>query len=244
MVKLSTRAVLTAVLSAVVAVAAYLGMVPLIVAVTLLVVAFAFGWSHLLRLPAVGGSSLVVVLAGLGSLACVAVTPDQPWLRYLPMVLAMSVFLAFINEMLRPYPRITLVDSLIGTVSGAVVAVCAAGWLATYRLDNGMELAVVAAGSLAVASAVSAVKLAEPIRSVVTVVAAGVAGVGGSYLLPHLTVIPGIVIGVLAALSLVAINLLFGKIRSKHGKAAVASVLTLPVAVVGIITYIAGRILL
>lgn len=241
--KFSNRAVFTAALSALVAVAVFLGTIPMLAVVAVLTCAFALGWSHLLRLPAVGGSTLVVILAGLGAVACVAVTQDEPWLRYLPIVLAMGVFLAFINEMLRPVPRTDLVESLIGTVSGVTLSVCAVGWLATVKIDGGKELAVAAAVSLAVAAASSALPFKRRVTRVVMVVLAAVAGIVVAVLMPSLTAVSGAVMGVFSGLVLLTSNLLFGRLPSVQSKHAWMSVFTLPIMVVGILMYVVGRIL-
>jgi len=243
-VKLSTRAVLAAVLSAATACAAYLGLVPLIVVVGLLSVVFAIGWSSLLHLPAKGGTTIVVVLAGLGGLACLAATRDEPWLRYLPIVLAMAVFLSFINEMLRAYPRIQLVDSLVGTVSGTVVSISAVGWVASYKLDGGVELAVAGAAALAVASAVSASRISPVWRNVIAVVASVAVGYGSTLVLDQLTLYAGLGIGVCAGVIVVALQHLFGRLPAVTGKTSWMSVVTLPIAVMGIVAYIVGRIVL
>lgn len=242
--KFSNRAVFTAALSALVAVAVFLGTVPMLIVVSILTAAFALGWSHLLRLPAVGGSTLVVILAGLGSVACVAVTQDEPWLRFLPMVLAMGVLLAFINEMLRPIPRTDLVESLIGTVSGLIIAVCAVGWLATVKIDGGKELAVAAAVSLAVAAASSALPFKRMVTRIVMVILAAITGIVVAVLMPSLTPISGAVMGVFSGLVLLTSNLLFGRLPSVQSKHAWLSVFTLPIMIVGILMYVVGRILI
>ena len=153
---LSTRAVLTAAASAAIAVGAFFGEIPLIIIIALLGIAFAFGWSSLMRLPALGGSTLVVSLTMLGALAVVAFTTTEPWLVYLPVVLAFGVLLAFINEMLRPIPRTHLIDSLFGTVTGVIVTVCSAGWLAAFRIEHGLQIVVISAVALAAASTAGA----------------------------------------------------------------------------------------
>src|SRR5699024_9899541 len=92
-VNLTTRAVLTAAASAAVAIGAAIGEVPLIAVLGVLAVTFAVGWSSLMQLPSRGGSTLVVSLTAVGALACVALTQNEPWLRFLPVVLAFGVFL-------------------------------------------------------------------------------------------------------------------------------------------------------
>lgn len=243
-VKFSNRAVLTAVLSAIVAVAVFFGTLPMLIVVAVLTAAFALGWSHLLRLPAVGGSTLVVILAGLGAVACVAATPEEPWLRFVPIVLAMGVFLAFINEMLRPMPRHSLVESLVGTVSGVIVSVCSVGWMATIKLDGGDQLAVAAAVSLAVAAAMSALPINPATSKVFEIGGAGVAGAIVAVILPSLNIISGAVMGIFAGLVLLAVNQLFGRLQSVESKHAWLSVFTLPIMVLGLLMYVVGRILI
>lgn len=243
-VKLSTRAVLAAVLSAVTAAAAYLGLIPLIVVVGLLGIVFAVGWSSLLRLPAKGGTTLVVILSGLGALASLAATLDEPWLRYLPIILAMSVFLAFINEMLRAYPRNNLVDSLVGTVSGSVVSISAVGWVASYKLDGGVELAVAGAAALAVASAMSAAKFPTALSSAIVTAASTVIGWVSTFVLADLSALSGAIIGLAAGVIVVALHSLFGRLPAVKGRTSWMSVVTLPIAVMGILTYVIGRIVL
>lgn len=241
--KFSNRAVLTAVLSALVAVAVFLGTAPMLGVVAVLMVAFALGWSHLLRLPAVGGSTLVVVLAGMGALGAVAATDGEPWLRHVPIVLAMAVFLSFINEMLRPVPREDLLESVIGTISGAIISVSAVGWLATVKLDGGEQLAVAASVGLATAAAVSALPLARNFVLAAMVVFAAVAGLVVAVLMPELSLVSGAVIGACSGLVLLTVNTLFGKLPSIDSKHAWLSVFTLPIMIVGIFMYTVGRIL-
>ncbi|WP_029069082.1 hypothetical protein [Jonesia quinghaiensis] len=241
--KLSTRAVLTAAAAAGLAAGAFLGELPFIAALALIAFLFAYGWRPLLRLPS-GGSTLIVVLSSLGGLAVVWATEDEPWLRFLPLVLAMGVLLAFIAEMLRPYPRLRLVDSLIGTVTGIVVGVSSAAWLATYRLEGGVELVVACTVGLAVASAVAATPLAGSLALLASVGAATVSAAAVAIVMPELTWVSGVSIGVLAGIIVGALQLLFDKLPQLKTRRSSFSVITLPLAVTGMMGYVVGQILI
>jgi hypothetical protein len=95
--------VTTAVLAAAVAAGAYVEPrpLPLVGVAGLLVVLVALGWPGMLRLPAPGGSRLVVLLSGFGAAAATWYTPSEPVLRHLPMIIAIAFVLAFLAEMMR-----------------------------------------------------------------------------------------------------------------------------------------------
>ena len=171
-----TRSVVTAVLAAVVAVAGYFGMLPLAVVSAVLVVALAVGWPALAGLPFTPGAGAVVGLGGLGAVAAVTITPEDPFLQHMALVLAGAVVLAFVNELLRRDGRVRMVESVSGTVTGTVLAVCVTGWVATARLTGGDELVVAGAIALALGSAAVALRGRPWVVYLVTVAAATAGG--------------------------------------------------------------------
>ena len=166
--QLATRAVVTAVLAAAVAVAGYLGGLPLSITAAVLALVFALGWPALAGLPFVPGSAAVVALGGVGAVAVVHLTTTQPYLRDLPVVFAAAILLAFVNELLRRDGRTRLVESVSGTVAGTLVAVAVSGWVAIGRTPGGEPIVVVGALALAVGSAVVALHLAPWVGALVT----------------------------------------------------------------------------
>jgi hypothetical protein len=242
-VNLSTRAVATACAAAAIATGAYFGDVPLLGVVAVLVVLFAVGWSPLLGLPAGGGTFVVVVLAGLGALGAVHVTASEPWLRNLPLVVAMGVLLAFINELLRGDGRPHLVDSLVGGVSGLVVAVSAAGWIAAYKAEDGTSLVLTCAVSIAAASAASASRLRGWRTIALTIVAAVVSGVAVGVAMPDLTPLSGVWTGLVTGMLVASLHVLFDRLPELERRNASFAAIVLPVAVGGILVYVVGRIL-
>ena len=240
---LSTRAVASACAAAAIAGGAYLGSVPLLVVIAVLVVLFAAGWAPLLGLPVPGGTFFVVALPGLGALAVAQVTESEPWLANLPIVVAMGVLLAFINELLRGDGRERLVESLVGGVSGMVVAVSAAGWISAYKTDGGMSLVVLSAVSLAAASAASAIRLRGWLSLAATMVGSVAASIVVALVMPDLTWADGLWTGLVAGLLVGALQLLFDRLPELRRPRAALAAIVLPIAVGGILAYVIGRLL-
>ncbi|QAY69228.1 hypothetical protein [Xylanimonas protaetiae] len=242
---LSTRAVTTAVLCAAVAGAAFLGEVPLVGVAALLVVLLAVGWSALLDLPAPGGSTIVLLGAGLGAAAVAWRTLGEPVLRHLPIVVAMALVLAFLAEMLRRDGRPRLVESVTGTVAGAFVAAAAGGWIATVRSVGGVSLVVTAAVAVAVAAAVSALAAARGwVGALLAVAAAAVAGAVAAALVPDVEPVTGLVAGVAGGLGVAALRVLLERVPAVRGRRAGVAAATVPVAVGGMLVFSVGRVLL
>ena len=250
--EVSTRAVLTAVLAALMAVASFVagsdriataGELPVVVASGLLALAIAAGWPVLLGLPNLLGSSVVIALGGAGAVVAVTATRGQPFLRELPFVVALAVLLAFVNELARQDGRHRLVDSVAGTVTGVLVAASSAGWVAAERSPDGTALVVSAAVALAVAAAVSAVPLGGWLNPAVTcgaaVLGGGAVGAVMSDLGPTVGAVLGLAMGILVA----ALHALFDRLPALRRRAAALTVVVLPVALSGLLVYVVGRVL-
>ncbi|WP_426593347.1 hypothetical protein ACPPVS_16670 [Cellulomonas sp. McL0617] len=241
--QLATRAVVTAALAAAVAVAGYVGGLTLTIASALLALVFALGWPALVGLPFRVGSSVVVAIGGIGSVIVVHLTDAQPYLRFLPLVLAGAVLLSFLNELVRRDGRERLVESVSGTVAGTLVAVASAGWVATGRTPGGEPLVVVGALALAVGSVVVALHLARWLGAVVTSVAAAAAGAFGGALLPDITVRPGLLLGLAVGVLVATLHALFDQLPSLERRWPSLAAVTLPVTVTGTLVYVVGRVL-
>lgn len=238
-----TRSVLTAVLAAVVAVAGYLDVLPLAAVAALLVLALAAGWPTLAGLPFTPGAGAVVALGGVGSVAAVTFTPQQPYLQHLALVFAGAVVLAFVNEMLRRGGRVRMVESVSGTVTGTVLAVSVSGWIATARLDGGAELVVAGAVALALGSVAVALRGRTWLVYLVTVAAATAGGTLVGWLLPAVLLVAGAVLGLGIGVLVVAMHALFDRMPALHRRWPSVAVAVLPVTVSGLLVYVAGRVL-
>ncbi len=239
----STRAVLTAVVAALVAVAAFVGELPLAVLAGLLALAIAVGWPTLVDAPARTGASVVIGLGGLGGLVAVALTRGEPFLRELPAVLALAVLVAFGHELVRRDGRERLVESVAGVASGVVIAGCVAGWVAAGRTQGGVSLVVTGALALAVGSTVSAIHLRGWLSALLTVVTSAGAGAGAGALLPDVDPVAGGLIGLAVGILIAALHRLFDRVPTMRTAWPALAGAVLPVAVTGILVYVVGRIL-
>ncbi|MFI6425657.1 hypothetical protein [Promicromonospora sp. NPDC050880] len=245
-VSVSTRAVTTAALAALVAAASYVQPrpLPLAAAVVVLVVLVALGWPSLLRLPAPGSTRVVVALCGIGGAAVTYVTPGEPVLRHLPTVLAGAVVLAFVAQMLRRDGRPQLTESVSGTVAGVVAAIAASGWIAAARSDAGAALVVTSAVALAVAAAVSALPVRGWVALAISAVAAVLVGGAAGTLLPNIDTVSGLWCGLVAGLTVGALHLLLERLPARGARLAGISASALPVVVCGILVFVVGRMVI
>lgn len=251
--QVSTRAVATAVLAALVAVAGYVSdpavldvpyaayALPGVVA--LVTLAFAFGWPVLAQLPSRLGTSVVIALCGVGGVAVVQRTVDEPYLRGLPVVFAFSVLLAFVNELARRGGRERLVESVTGTVAGTLVAVTAAGWVATQHAPGGANLLVAGALALAAGSAASALPFHGWTGAGVTTGASLVAGGLGGLVLPVIDPLAGALLGIGVGVLVSSMQELFDRLPALSRRPAAVAALVVPVPVTGILVYVVGRVL-
>lgn len=241
--QLATRAVVTAVLAAAVAVAGYLGGLPLSATAAVLAVLLALGWPALAGLPFKPGSAAVVALGGVGAVVVVHLTVTQPYLRDLPVVFAAAILLAFLNELLRRDGRTRLVESVSGTVAGTLVAVAVAGWVAIGRTPGGEPIVVVGALALAVGSVVVALHLRPWVGALATAGAAAGAGVLGGLLLPAIDPLAGALLGLSVGVLVATLHALFDQLPALQKRWPSLAAVTLPVTVTGILVYVVGRVL-
>ncbi|MBX9245775.1 hypothetical protein ICW40_13280 [Actinotalea ferrariae] len=239
----STRAVLTAAVAAIVGGAGVLAGIPLVVASALLALVIAIGWPVLLDLPARLGSTVVIALGGVGGVVAVTATRGQPVLRELPVVVAFAILLAFVNELARQDGRHRLVESVTGTVTGVLVATAAAGWVASGRTPGGTSLVVSGAVALAVGAAVSAVPLGGWTAAAVTTTAAVIAGGAVGAVMPGTDVLAGAFLGLATGILVAALHELFDRQPALARRWAALAAIVLPVSVSGILVYVVGRVL-
>lgn len=239
----STRAVLTAAAAAAVAGAAVLGEAPLVAVAGALVLALAVGWPVLLDLPTRLGSTVVIALGGAGGVIAVTATQGQPYLRELPVVVALAVLLSFVNELARQDGRHRLVESVTGTVAGVLVVTAAAGWVATGRAPVGDALVISGAVALALGAGVSAVPLGGWLAALVTTAAAMLGGGAVGAVMPVLDTLAGALLGLAVGILVAALHVLFDALPALERRTAGMAALLLPVSVSGIVVYVVGRVL-
>lgn len=239
----STRAVLTAAVAALLALAAYVGEAPLAGVSAVLALAVAVGWPGLVDAPSRRGSGVVIGLGGLGGVLAVALAGAEPFLRDLPGVLALAVLVAFVHELVRRDGRERLVESVAGAVSGVLVAAAVTGWIAAGRTADGVPVVVTGALALAVGSAVSALHLTGWLTVTLTILTAATAGAGAGLLVPGVEPLPGGVIGLAVGVLVAALHRLFDRLPAMRRRWPAVAGAVLPVTVTGILVYVVGRVL-
>jgi hypothetical protein len=164
--------------------------------------ALAWGWPELLGSSSRFGSSFAIGLAGVAAPAVVALTPEAPYLRHVPVVVAAAILAMFLHQILRRDGRPRLTQSVSVGAAGIAVAVIGAAWVPLGRMLGGPEVVVVVAialGLSAVADLAAPLDRARrwmlPVAAVLGVVAGGVGGL----LLEEVGVTAGVVLGVVAA---------------------------------------------
>jgi len=235
----STRAVLSALGAAAVALSGYLSVDILTGVVLALGLVFAAGWPRLLSLPTERGGSLVIALTALAAVVVVRLTS----LGDLALVMGLAVVAAFVHQMLRRDGRPRLVESVAGVVSGAVVVASAAGWLAVERGAVTDELVVTAAAAIAAAAAVTAVRAPTRLVAALATVAGGGVGLLTGTLLDSVGPVPGLLVGLAAGILTAALHILFGRFpASRRVRPALAAGLLL-VLTSGVPVYLVSRLL-
>lgn len=240
--EVSSRAVLTSVVAALVAVTAFVGELALAGAVGVLAVVTATGWPRLLRLPSRVGAGVVVGLTGLGSVAAVTVSEGGPLLGHMAFVVALAVLLAFVGELARQDGRRRLVESVTGTVCGVVVVASGAGWVASIRTPAAASLVVAGAAALAVASGASAVHLGTRLGALVTVLAGVVAGGAVGFVMPAVELWPGAVLGLAVGLLVAVMHVMLVGVLTLRRKLPALAAVVVPVLVCGTLVYAVGRV--
>jgi hypothetical protein len=96
---------------------------PTLVAVAVALGGFvvAWGWPILLNLPSPRGTTGVLAAGTVLMAAAVIVTPNDPFLRWVPAALAVSVVIAFLHQLLRRDGRPRLTESVAATTSGLAI---------------------------------------------------------------------------------------------------------------------------
>jgi hypothetical protein len=235
-------AVAGAATSVLVAVAAASGTLALVAALVVAVVAVASGWAMLLNLPTPRGSTAVVALGGAVAVAITAMTPDPPYLRWLPSVLALAVVAEFVHQLLRRDMRPRLVESVTGVVSGVVVVSLAAGWLAALQSRDGAELVLGAAAGALAACAATGLPWPQRITGPSAVVAAAAFGALAGRLLPEHGAAPIAAVGACIGVVVAALDRLLAHLPTAGYLPAAVAMGAAPVAASGFVVYTLGRL--
>ena len=247
---------------------AFAGVVPLLLAVgsvlpgwvrlalvAVLVPAAAQGWPALVRARHDLGGTIVMTISGLSAAASVYLLDDM---GVAGLVMAFSILVAFVGQMLRHDGRHNLVEDLSSTVAGCLVVVSGSAWCA---LEPGLaDPAVVVPTCLALfVGAILTVlnvraRMLEALTATVPALLAGGAGyvlaAAGFFGLSHISTtaalqsaVACVVVGFVAGVLMAAGNRVLWTHRwVPGGRAAVASALV-PILSVGVPVYAIARLM-
>lgn len=236
----TSRNLLAAAIGVVVAGASFLG--PIVILAVLLVVAvgLALGWPRLVGLPSRLGSALVIALSAVIALGTVLLTGT---LVPLTAVLGFSVVAAFIHEMVRRDGRPRLVESVTGTVTGAVAAVSVSGWLLVSGGEPPAVLVTATGAALTAAALAALVPLGKRYTGPMAVSFAVLAGLAVAWQLPGLGFGTGGAIGGAAGLMTASVRVLFDHYPASGRPSASGAISALPVCALGVPTYAVALLL-
>ncbi|MDT0213090.1 hypothetical protein Q9R29_04255 [Rothia sp. ARF10] len=215
-------------------------------AVAWLGLALAWGWPELLGSPSRFGSSFAVGVAGVLAPVTVALTPDEPFLRHVPVVVAAAVLTMFLHQIVRKDGRPRLTRSVAISAAGIAIATIGAAWVPLGRTSGGPDVVLVVAIALAVSALTDLGASIDRVRPWMVAVAAllgSLAGGVSGLLVEEVGVAAGVILGaVTGTLAHVMRRVLcvLPPIRGLRGQltAAAASVL-----VAGVPVYVLAMIL-
>lgn len=214
----------------------------LVAALVLVVVTVASGWPGLLSLPTQRGSTTIIALCGAAAVGVVAFTDGEPLLRWLPVVLALSVIVAFWHQLLRRDMRPRLVESVTGVVSGVVAVELAAGWAAALEAPGGLPLVIVGATAVVAALAATAVPWPQRLTTPLALVAGPAFAALAAKVQGDIQATDAAVIGFVVALVVVALDRLLTRLPSATSRQTAMTIGATGVACSGIVVYLASRV--
>jgi hypothetical protein len=230
-------------LAALVALAAYSGSFVLALAVGLVVLATALGWSALFDLPSPLGSAVLVgVAGGAGVVLALAVQHKARPLAWFAALVAACVLGAFLREILRRPPREALVESLTGTLAGEVVVVFGAAWVLVPATGIGGIGVLLGAVAVGVARLATALPLSASVTGWIGLGAGTVGAMIAAQIVSPVHLGPGALIGVAVAAVVVALDRLFAHAQHTRGTAALVASSAAPVAAAGVVAYTIARL--
>jgi hypothetical protein len=229
-------------MGALVAVTAVAGMPALVVALLVAVVAVASGWATLLSLPTPRGSTAVIALGGAVAVAVAAMTRSEPYLKWLPTVLALSLLAEFTHQLFRRDMRPRLVESVTGVVSGVVVVALGAGWLGALHYDGSASLVLCGAASAVAATAATGLPWPQQVTGPAAIVGGAAFGALVGRLLPDAAALPAGEIGLVIGIVVAALDRLLRHLPTTRQLPAAVAMGAAPVVASGMVVYTLGRL--
>ena len=206
----------------------------------------AWGWAGLLGLPSPRGTTSVLAFGTVAAVLTGALTRTDPFLRWMPAALALSMLVAFLHQLLRRDGRPRLVESVVSVVTGLAVVVSGACLVPLARTADGGAVMAVAGAALAVAALVDLLARWARLRPWLvpaalvagTVAAAGVAAALGS-----VGLWAAALLGLLCAAVSSTLRGVLGVLPAASGRRSQLACASASVLGCGVVLYVVARLL-
>jgi hypothetical protein len=205
-----------------------------------------WGWAGLLGLPSPRGTAFVL---GVGTVATVltgALTTGDPFLRWMPAALAVSMVAAFLHQLLRRDGRPRLVESVASVITALALVVSGACLVPLPRTVEGAAVMAVAGAALGVSALVDLLARVPRLRPwllPLALVAGTGAAVAVAALVGGMTLGAAALLGLLGAAVSAALRAVLGALPTMSGSRSQLACACASVLGCGVVVYVVGRLL-
>ncbi|WGW12506.1 ammonia permease [Saxibacter everestensis] len=150
-------------------------------AVIVLVLCFAYGWPRLVDSPQPMATTVLLSITGVAGVLTVGLSPDSPYLDWLPLVGGLGILASFIQHLSRGVGASDAVLHVASQVAGVAIVLTSAAWLAVLRVPGHGEALIVGLTALVLALATTVIPWPARYTSPLAIVlaAAGAAAAAG-----------------------------------------------------------------
>ena len=236
----------TIALSALVALTGYAHPLLVALAIVLAGLVLAWGWPVLLGLPSRFGTTVVLVIGTVACTAASAFATDEPFLRWVPAALAVSLIAAFLHQLLRRDGRPRLTESVAASGAGLAVIASGVAYIPLPHTRGGSQTLAVAMAALAFAALADLAVPTARLRAwalPLAMVAGGVAGLAVGLQAGRPSPATGALIGVLVAGTSHAVRRILAVLPSMVSSRSQLVSGATSVLLCGVVVYTLGRIL-
>jgi hypothetical protein len=206
----------------------------------------AWGWAGLLGLPSPRGTSFVLGVGTVATVLTVALTRDDPFLRWVPAALAGSMVVAFLHQLLRRDGRPRLVESVASVITALALIVSGGCLVPLPRTAAGGSVMAVAAVAVAICALVdllARVPWLRPVLLPIALVAGTAAGIGVAAATGGVSLAAAAVLGLGVAAVSAALRAVLGALPTMSGPRSQLACAAASVLGCGVVVYVVGRLL-
>lgn len=239
--------VATVALSALIALSGFAHTTLVALAVTLGGLVLAWGWPGLLSMPSRRGASLVLAVGTVSCVVAGTVTTTDPYLRWLPVALAVSLIAAFLHQLLRRDGRPRLTESISATAAGLAVLSSGVAYIPLPRTFEGAGPLAVAMAALGVSALADFLIVPPRLRAWALPIAmalGGAAAAGVAELAGRPDFWPAVLLGVLTSAVAHATRRVVAVLPTMVGARSQLVSGAASVLVCGVVVYVVSRVVI